>query len=99
MPLYEYKCELCGEKEERLEKFDAPTSHNCIFCNAPSGMSRQLSLTSFVLAGSGWMAQGYEYNKNNEKGKGSTTIPATPSTKTTASSTAKKKSGSDNSNK
>jgi putative FmdB family regulatory protein len=59
MPLYEYRCESCGEREERLESFSAPTQHDCGKCGTPSGMLRQLSLTSFTLAGGGWHAQGY----------------------------------------
>ena len=59
MPLYEYRCESCGEKEEKLESFSAPTQHDCARCGAPLGMLRQISLTSFTLAGGGWHAQGY----------------------------------------
>ena len=59
MPLYEYRCQSCGEKEEKLEGFDAPTQHDCPKCGAPKAMSRQLSRTSFTLAGGGWYGQGY----------------------------------------
>jgi putative FmdB family regulatory protein len=59
MPLYEYRCEACGEKEEKLEGFSAPTEHDCALCGKPQGMQRQISLTSFTLAGGGWEAQGY----------------------------------------
>jgi putative FmdB family regulatory protein len=59
MPLYEYSCQACGEKEEKLEGFDAPTEHDCAGCGQALGMRRQVSLTSFTLAGGGWMAQGY----------------------------------------
>jgi putative FmdB family regulatory protein len=59
MPLYEYRCKSCGEKEEKLEGFDAPTEHDCPECGKPLAMHRIVSLTSFTLAGGGWMAQGY----------------------------------------
>ena len=59
MPLYEYRCESCDQKEEKLEKFDAPKEHDCPVCGAPRAMRREVSLTSFTLAGGGWMAQGY----------------------------------------
>jgi putative FmdB family regulatory protein len=59
MPLYEYRCETCGELEEKLEGFEAPTEHDCPQCGASAGMRRKVSLTSFTLAGGGWMAQGY----------------------------------------
>ena len=59
MPLYEYSCQSCGEKEEKLEGISAPTEHDCAHCGAPLGMHREVSLTSFTLAGGGWHAQGY----------------------------------------
>ena len=67
MPLYEYKCQSCGKKEERLEKVEAPTKHDCLFCNTALGMHRQVSLTSFVLTGGGWMAHGYEDKKKSSE--------------------------------
>ncbi len=59
MPLYEYACDACGGREERLQSFDAPASHDCPACAAPGGMRRQLSRTAFVLSGGGWYANGY----------------------------------------
>ncbi|MBK7292606.1 MAG: hypothetical protein IPI84_02120 [Holophagaceae bacterium] len=29
MPLYEYRCDACGQPEEKLESLSAPTSHGC----------------------------------------------------------------------
>jgi putative FmdB family regulatory protein len=59
MPLYEYRCESCGEKEEKLEGFSAPEEHACELCGAPSGMKRLISISGFSLAGGGWHSQGY----------------------------------------
>jgi putative FmdB family regulatory protein len=75
MPLYEYRCESCGEKEEKLEGFDAPTEHDCASCGKPLAMHRQISLTSFTLAGGGWEAQGYA----NGKGAAPAATPASTS--------------------
>jgi len=73
MPLYEYCCESCGEREEKLEKLEAPTEHDCPACGTAAAMRRQVSLTSFTLAGGGWMAQGYG---NGAAGKGKPAAPA-----------------------
>lgn len=54
MPLYEYRCEGCGQREEKLESMSAPVAHDCPSCSAPSGMKRQLSVSAFALAGDGW---------------------------------------------
>ena len=59
MPLYEYRCEACGAKEERLQSFSAPTIHDCPECGQAKGMQREISRTAFVLSGSGWYAGGY----------------------------------------
>jgi len=75
MPLYEYRCKSCGEKEEKLEGFEAPTEHDCAKCGTPKGMNRQISLNSFTLAGGGWHAQGY---MGGTPGKHAS-APATPS--------------------
>jgi len=67
MPLYEYSCRSCGEKEEKLEGFDAPTEHDCPRCGTASGMRREVSLTSFTLAGGGWYKAGYANGSREKK--------------------------------
>lgn len=54
MPLYEYRCEACGQPEEKLESLSAPLAHACAACGAPEGMKRQVSVSAFSLAGGGW---------------------------------------------
>ena len=54
MPLYEYRCDACGQPEEKLESLSAPQSHACPGCGAQEGMKRQLSVAAFALAGAGW---------------------------------------------
>ncbi len=54
MPLYEYRCEGCGQSEEKLESLSAPEVHACPACQAPEGMRRQLSVAAFSLSGGGW---------------------------------------------
>jgi len=54
MPLYEYRCEACGQPEEKLESLTAPDVHACPACGAAIGMKRQLSVAAFSLAGGGW---------------------------------------------
>ena len=54
MPLYEYRCEACGQPEERLESLSAPEVHACSACGAEEGMRRQVSVAAFALSGGGW---------------------------------------------
>ena len=57
MPLYEYRCEKCGEKFEVLQKFsDTPlTVHE----GCGGAVERLISRSGFSLKGSGWYATDY----------------------------------------
>jgi putative FmdB family regulatory protein len=67
MPLYEYRCESCGEQEEKLEGFSAPKEHDCEKCGKTKGMKRQISQSGFTLAGGGWFGQGYSGPSHESK--------------------------------
>ena len=77
MPLYEYRCAVCGAKEEKLQSFSAPTEHDCVQCGQAAGMSRMLSRTAFTLSGGGWYASGYEAGKGGTAT--TTSVPAAES--------------------
>lgn len=57
MPLYEYKCEKCGHRFEKIEKVSAAEVKKCPKCgaNAP----RQLSAPGIQFKGSGWYVTDY----------------------------------------
>jgi len=48
MPIYEYQCSQCGQREERLESMSAPSGHDCPGCGAALGMARALSVPSLA---------------------------------------------------
>jgi putative FmdB family regulatory protein len=73
MPLYEYRCEACGQPEEKLESLSAPEVHACASCGAPEGMRRQVSVAAFTLAGGGWY-------KGAASEPPTASAPSTPST-------------------
>ena len=64
MPLYEYKCEKCGQVFEVIQKFaDAPLGTH----SACGGhVDRLLSAPAFHLKGTGWYAT--DYGKKNGNG-------------------------------
>lgn len=78
MPLYEYRCAVCGAKEEKIQSFSAPTEHDCAQCGAAAGMARQLSRTAFTLAGGGWYASGYGEGKGGAATTTSLPAPEAP---------------------
>lgn len=57
MPIYEYSCEHCGHRFERMQKVSA-ASPDCPTCGGDT--SRLVSLSAFHLKGSGWYASDYK---------------------------------------
>ena len=57
MPLYEYRCDACGHRFERIQKFADPLVEVCPSC---SGLVRKLiSSPAFQFKGSGWYVTDY----------------------------------------
>jgi putative FmdB family regulatory protein len=60
MPLYEYKCELCGAVVEHLVRTtDRVEEMPCSKNDCVGQTKRMVSHTSFVLKGGGWASDGY----------------------------------------
>ena len=56
MPIYEYRCEKCGDFEE-MQRITDPPLARCPKCKGK--VRRLISSTSFQLKGSGWYATDY----------------------------------------
>lgn len=52
-PIYEYSCQSCDHKLEKMQKFSDPELIDCPECNQPK-LKKLISLSSFHLKGSGW---------------------------------------------
>jgi putative FmdB family regulatory protein len=63
VPLYEYKCEKCGQRFEKIESVSASSTKKCPKCGGKA--VRQLSAPAIQFKGSGWYVTDYA-------GKGST---------------------------
>jgi putative FmdB family regulatory protein len=57
LPLYEYKCEKCGHRFERIEPFSAPEITKCPDCKGKA--ERQLASPAIQFKGSGWYVTDY----------------------------------------
>jgi putative FmdB family regulatory protein len=58
MPLYEYQCESCHERFERIQKFSDPLVDVCPKCgNGP--VRKLLSSPAIQFKGSGWYVTDY----------------------------------------
>ncbi|MDL2260018.1 zinc ribbon domain-containing protein [Deltaproteobacteria bacterium OttesenSCG-928-K17] len=78
MPIYEYKCEKCGETTEVIQKFsDAPLTL-CPGCGGP--VAKLMSMNSFQLKGSGWYVTDYAGKNSStcKKESSGESGPATP---------------------
>src|SRR5687767_15380894 len=70
MPIYEYRCELCGQEHEVLQKVSEPPLTECPSCHKP-GLQKLLTAAGFQLKGSGWYATDFKggAKKSEEKPK------------------------------
>lgn len=58
MPLYEYQCDDCGGRFERIRKFsDPPLDEPCPKCGGP--IRKLVSSPAFQFKGSGWYVTDY----------------------------------------
>jgi len=100
MPVYEYQCESCGKRLEKIQKFSDPPLTQCEVCGGP--LKKVLSAPALVFKGTGWYVTDYAGKKkekeksaagedpsSKEKAKDTGTSPA-PSTTTSPSPPPKK---------
>lgn len=71
MPLYEYQCQECENRFERIERVSAPSDGVCPSCGGAA--RRLLGAPALQFKGSGWYVT--DYGKGNGNG-------SSPSTKT-----------------
>lgn len=61
MPLYEYKCDICGSVSEMLQKVNDPPMTKCIHCGGH--VHKIISSSAIQFKGSGWYIT--DYTKKN----------------------------------
>ena len=59
MPIYEYRCNVCGHQEEHLQKVSEAPLTVCPACGKPE-YRKQLSAAGFQLKGTGWYATDFK---------------------------------------
>lgn len=57
MPIYEYKCQNCGERYERLQKFSDPPCKKCPHCGGP--LRKLISSPAIQFKGNGFYITDY----------------------------------------
>lgn len=65
MPIYEYKCQKCGNLLEIIQKFNDKPLTKCGKCGGE--LKKMISNTSFVLKGTGWYKTDYASKPKKDK--------------------------------
>lgn len=86
MPIYEYRCQSCGDEFETIQKFSDRPLTRCKKCHGK--LEKLFSRSAFLLKGGGWYSDGYSAKKSVN-----TSEKSTPSVK--PEKTPPAKSGSD----
>jgi putative FmdB family regulatory protein len=87
MPLYEYRCEACGQRFEVIQKFSDPNADICTKCGK-GPVERLISSPAIQFKGTGWYITDYAQ-------KGKTDSATTPSGSTSDKSDGKSDGKSD----
>jgi putative FmdB family regulatory protein len=89
LPLYEYKCDKCGHRFEKIEKHSASEMKKCPKCGAHA--PRQLSAPGIQFKGSGWYVTDYGGKSSSaSSGEGSGDSSASKSEKSEKSEKSQK---------
>ena len=83
MPLYEYECDACGKRFEKIQKFSDPPADVCVHCGK-GPVRKLLSSPAIQFKGSGWYIT--DYAKKSSSG-------ASKEAKDSKSDTAERKTG------
>lgn len=68
MPMYEYRCQDCGELSEVLQRFDDPPLETCPECGGT--VKKLISAPAFQFKGSGWYVTDYARSAADGGSKG-----------------------------
>jgi putative FmdB family regulatory protein len=91
MPLYEYECEVCRQRFERIQKYSDPLIEVCPLCGK-SPVRKLLSSPAIQFKGSGFYITDYPKKSSSEAGsksssEGSSSSESKADSKSTESKT------------
>ncbi len=99
MPIYEFKCQSCGNEVEVLQKISDDPLIDCVACGK-ADMKKMVSAAAFRLSGSGWYETDFKSGDNKKNLAGSNKDekkkPAKDKSKTTESKSTTAKTVSTN---
>ena len=80
MPIYEYRCESCEHRLEKLQRMSDGQLVDCPECQKPA-LKRLVSAAAFRLKGSGWYETDFKKDNKRNLADSSSTNSATSSDK------------------
>jgi putative FmdB family regulatory protein len=87
MPLYEYECDACHQRFEKIQKFSDPPEDVCQKCG--KGPVRKLfSSPAIQFKGSGWYVTDYAKKSGSDAGKTGSSSSSSSSSESSSSTTA-----------
>jgi putative FmdB family regulatory protein len=84
MPLYEYQCEACDARFERIQKYSDPLADTCPTCGGK--VHKLLSSPAIKFKGSGWYITDYAKKSSSDPGKAGSSKDKSESPTSTSSS-------------
>jgi putative FmdB family regulatory protein len=84
MPIYEYQCNSCSHKFDKLQKMSDPVLKQCPECGKAE-LRKLISSAGFQLKGSGWYVTDFKNSAKAKQDKASVTekVDSSKTTKTT----------------
>ncbi len=79
MPLYEYQCDACGRRFEKIQKFSDEPLTVCALCGK-GPVHKLMSSPAIQFKGSGWYITDYAKKGTSAAGETGSSSPASTST-------------------
>ncbi|MFQ6022463.1 MAG: FmdB family zinc ribbon protein [Acidiferrobacterales bacterium] len=96
MPIYEYRCEVCGHEMEAIQKFRDRALKDCPACGKPE-LKKLVSAAGFQLKGTGWYVTDFKDSDKKKAKAGSDSGAKTGTESDTKPKKEEKKASSSNS--
>jgi putative FmdB family regulatory protein len=87
MPLYEYQCEACSHRFERIQKFSDPPIASCPTCGG--AVRKLISSPAIQFKGTGWYITDYARSGKSDAGKSEGSAAGSSETKSETKTDAK----------
>ncbi|MFI5088278.1 MAG: FmdB family zinc ribbon protein [Terriglobales bacterium] len=87
MPLYEYECQACHFRFEKLQRLSDPPPPKCPECGGK--IVQMMSTSSVQFKGSGWYVSDYQRKGSGGDGTGEKKAESKPETKSEAKTESK----------